>query len=703
MKDLHSVFSSLRKKGKEQYTLLSGCLFFSSMLITAFCMILYSPTVQNTLPPGGDSRKQVMMVFVLAVIGCAAFCVYAAGLFFRYKSREAGVFLALGISRRELGRQFHRELIQISLGSCLSGILLGTPVCWIIWWIFRITLVNTPEMLLIFDLRGYIIPALFLLFALTALLLMQHRFLARVNVLDIIQESHRAESVHAVPRWYGWGGILMILAGGLLGYFMPTFFILVLHWYAPSFITAVFYLPALIGLYWVLLYTVVDGWHHGKKRYAHLIENGMMQFQGRQTVRNMLVITVLIAGAYFAAFYVPTLMTGGKLEISNRPVDYSFFYRADQNQITRSEIEALAQSHGVVLADYTAAPSASLAVDGEAEVEAYGPLGTTYTLEYRKQLKESRFFPVSSWNAFTGDSLTLRPGECAATLNRYGEFIEIKLVTNPFTGNELPVTTIPTVLNSEQFRDILVLSDSDYASITQGLPADWQEMQVVFNAPQDSYPFAKALFDSIVQRSSPETALWDGYDRIIRANTLASGKAYWADDPEGNHLPVIDLEHPDSSDFRTNWMYMPRFRILDENDFVSNFAVFLLLFLFVSILCFAAVMVILYTRSQTLILSNLLVYEDLRKLGASNRYLCKTSKGQIRRVFFAPVLIGTFLIFSLFLLILSSNSGSLILDHAECLSLGYCLLIIAAMSGLLYLLYRKTVKKAWHTLHLQAL
>lgn len=240
------------------------CLFFGSLLITAFCMMMYSPTVQNTLPQGGDSRKQVMMIFILAVIGCAAFSVYASGLFFRYKSRETGVFLALGLSRKTLGQQLRHEVIQLAVASCGAGLILGTPLCWLIWSLFRLSLVDTPEMALIFDLRAYLIPLAFLLFVLIMLLVMQKRFLARVNVLDIIQESHRAEPVRAVPQWYGWGGILMIAIGCLLGYFVPSFCVRVLHWYAPAVFTAPFYLPALIGLYWVLLYTVVGGWHRGK-------------------------------------------------------------------------------------------------------------------------------------------------------------------------------------------------------------------------------------------------------------------------------------------------------------------------------------------------------------------------------------------------------------------------------------------------------
>lgn len=154
MKDIRAVFSALRKNGKGQYKLLSGCLFFGSLLITAFCMMMYSPTVQNTLPQGGGSRKQVMMIFILAVIGCAAFSVYASGLFFRYKSKETGVFLALGLSRKTLGQQLRREVIQLAVVSCGAGLILGTPLCWLIWSLFRLSLVDTPEMALIFDLRA---------------------------------------------------------------------------------------------------------------------------------------------------------------------------------------------------------------------------------------------------------------------------------------------------------------------------------------------------------------------------------------------------------------------------------------------------------------------------------------------------------------------------------------------------------------------
>ena len=223
---------------------------------------------------------------------------------------------------------------------------------------------------------------------------------------------------------------------------------------------------------------------------------------------------------------------------------------------------------------------------------------------------------------------------------------------------------------------------------------------MLFNAENDSYAFSKALLHSIVAHSGPETAVFDGYDRISRINAHKAGEEYWGDQVEELNLPVIDLSQPDTSDFQLNWLYMPKFQALDDGNFLSNFAVFLLLFVFVAILCFGAVGVILYTRSQTLMLSNAWVYEDLRKLGASNRYLKKTAQGQIKRVFFSPILIGTVLMLGFYTLILLANGGDMVLDQNERMSLSVCLLVVAAMSAVFYGFYRFTLNKSWHTLHL---
>ena len=98
---------------------------------------------------------------------------------------------------------------------------------------------------------------------------------------------------------------------------------------------------------------------------------------------------------------------------------------------------------------------------------------------------------------------------------------------------------------------------------------------------------------------------------------------------------------------------MPQFRILDKMDFVKTMAVFLILFVFIAVVCFAAVFVIAYTRCMTIALTNRKVYDDLRHLGASNDYLRRSVRGQVKRVFLVPALAGTGLIYGVYRLTLA--------------------------------------------------
>ncbi len=261
----------------------------------------------------------------------------------------------------------------MSLSACALGALLGTPLAWFIWQGFRLLLVDSEEMALAFDPHAYLLALAFSLFVVVMLFVMLGRFLRRTNILDVVNESRKSEPIRAVPRWYGPLGIILLAAGGFLGYMAPQFFILVLHWYAPDALTALFYLPALAGLYMILLHTVVNGWRRGSSRYRDLITSSMMKFQGRQTVRNMVVVTVLAAGAYFAAFYIPMLSSGTSSTTEDREFDYLFHYRADQDMPGREEVLHLAEEMGVTVTRYAQQAGAVLAYDGYADVVSEGP------------------------------------------------------------------------------------------------------------------------------------------------------------------------------------------------------------------------------------------------------------------------------------------------------------------------------------------
>lgn len=698
MKTFTQVYAALRRKNKGQYALLTGCCFFSVLLITAYACMMRSPTILSVLPEGGDSRKQVMMVFVLAVIGCAVFTTYAAGLFFRQKSRETGVFLALGASRRQLQAELGKELALISLGSCAAGAMLGGPLAWGIWQLFRLFLVDSQEMALAFDPEAYLLSLAFAAYVAVMLFLLGGRAVRRTNIIDIVQESHTSEPIREVKRWYGPVGIILVAVGALAGYLMPSFFVRILHWYAPSVVTAVFYLPALVGMYMMLLHTVVNGWRK-RHKYRDIIATSMMKFQGRQTVRNMLVMTLLIAGAYFAAFYAPMLSTNSAYSFASRPVDFEYHWRNDQGIPEQAEVEALAEEYDVDITSWRQVGAATLGGDGTVSVEQdNGALGTTYTTEYREVASGATFFSESAWNALTGKHIDLAPGTCANVLDDEGgsDYLsggDVTVVTNMVTGESLPVTPAEP-LRYTMLLGCYVLDDEDYAAITDGLTDIWRESWVFFNvADADaSYPFAKALFNEVVDRSGDEVMQLDAYDLVAKTLTEETGEPYDFDRENLTALgfPAMEREDRDSTEFRSYWLYMPQFRILDQNDFVTTMAVFLMLFIFIALICFAAVIVIAFTRCMTIALTSARVYDDLRHLGAPNGYLFRSVKGQVSKVFLVPAIVGTAVISAFYVMIMYFNDNRF--TPGEVAGMGTCAAVAAALSLVLYGVYRLTRK-----------
>ena len=702
MRHFSEVCRVLRRKNKSRYALLAGCSFFSVLLMTAYSCMMRSPTILSVLPEGGDSRKQVMMIFVLAVVGCAVFTAYAAGLFFRQKSRETGLFLALGAARRQLWAEMGKELAVLSLMSCAAGAALGGPLAWGVWQMFRLFLVDSQEMALTFAPAAYLLSLLFAAYVVAVLFWMGGRAVRTTNIMDVVQESHRSEPIHEVKRWYGWAGILLAVAGGLAGYLMPSFFIQVTHWYPPAIVSAIFYLPALIGVYMILLHTVVNGGRKGKA-YQNLITTSMMKFQGRQTVRTMLVMTLLIAGAYFAAFYTPTMSSNSSYKFSSCPVDFAWHMRNDQEQIGQDEVESMAQDYNVEITSWTQAEATSLGSDGMVSVEQdNGVLGVTYATEYREIASGGTFFSESAWNALTGQTVDLAPGTCANVLDddggsSYMSGGDVTIVTNMVTGQSLKVAPVQP-LQYTMLLGCYVLDDGDYTAITNGLTDYWKQTYVCFNVAdvQASYPFADALFHEMVRRASPEVEAWDP---VIRQLQMEEKGSYDYDDPaylKANDLSVIDYDQCDTSDFRNYWLYMPQFRVLDQNDFVTTMAVFLMLFVFIALICFAAVLVIAFTRCMTIAVTNARVYDDLRHLGAPNAYLFQTVRGQISRVFLVPAVVGTAVIGAFYGMILYFNDNRF--TPGEFAGMGTCAAVMAVLSALLYGVYRLTRRKVCRTL-----
>lgn len=690
MRTMRDVFQKLRKVNKKNYYLYVGCNFLALLLITAYSAMMFSPTVLEVLPEGGDSRKQMIAIFVMACVGCLVFTVYAGNLFFRMKSKEIGIMMALGAARKKLSKGLFQEVVLLSGISSAAGVVLGFPFSWILWQAFRIFMVDSEEMKLVFDPRGYLVAGIFWLAVIGAAYLIARRFLFRTNIMDVVNEIRKSEPIHDVKAWCGPAGILLLLAGAVAGYSAPGVYMEVAKRLPPVWINLL-YIPVFIGIYMILLHTVVRGWHNGKRYpYKGIITKNMMKFQGRQTVNNMLVVTILIAGGCFGVFYIPMLQTSAFRSIDQREYDYFYHYRQDQNIPEGEEVKNLAQKYGVEINDWQEAVSIVMARDGWLEtVDDTGK----FQEEYQERASEISCISESTFRQITGQDIEVDSGKEQLVLGKDGQGKErvdtsVTQLTNMETGEVYPVEWDGYLYSSLLGLEYAVLDDRDFEEMSKGLSSQWKEYMIFFQVKEDNYQFAQELFDNIVDASGPECAYSSFYDRVRKIENEKKGEVYWGDtEPDAK----IDYEKRNGSQFRLNWKYMPKFSILDIQDQVRTMAVFLMMFLFIAIVCFSAALIIAYTRCLTIGINNRQVFEDLKKLGAGPRYLYLSVQGQVSKVFLVPSFVGMGAMYILYFMIMFANDGRLLTD--EILGMAACLGVILFIALIVWGVYRYTLKQ----------
>lgn len=437
---MNQLENKLRRADRKQAVLYLFCNFVSLLLITAYSAMMFSPTVLLVLPEGGDSRKQMVAIFVLALFGCVVFTVYASNLFFRKKSRQLGALMALGASRKRLAPGLFREVVLLSGASSLLGIIAGLPFVYLLWGGFRLFIVDSKEMQLRLDLKCLYLSAVFFVIVVAFSCVTACRYLKRTNIIDVIHEEHKNEPVKNLGRWCGPVGLILILVGAVCGFQAPSVYMKLFSRY-PTALINLLYVPVFVGLYMVMLHTVVHGWRsHRKDPYRNIIARSMMKFQGKQTVNNLLVSTVLIAGSAFAIFYLPMMGMGHILDVNSRPFDYYYHYRMDQTIPEQEEIAALAADYGLSIRDFRSCPYLILGRDGIMEIEE----GRSFHDEYVYLAGSVNVLPESGYSALTGVPITVSPGEyhivsTTEETDTYFYSTDITFMINMVTRDAIPV------------------------------------------------------------------------------------------------------------------------------------------------------------------------------------------------------------------------------------------------------------------------
>ncbi len=687
------ITAKLRKKNRDQYLLLGICIFLSGILVTSFTMMYFSPSIQELLPPGGDTRKLMKLMMGVVMIGCLIFTLYGSSLFFRKKSREFGVMLALGEERGALAGQLAKELAAVVVKYVLSGILLAVPVSYLIWKLFQAIALNTARLKYRPGNAGIFAGILFAAILSLCILILGIRFIRQADIMNILNASRKTEMVREIKPWFGRLGAALVAAGLFLAMAVPQLTVRLFRQGMPA-IWNVTYLLGIAGLYLIVLSAVgySKKGKHPEKYYKNIISTNLMRFTARQTTRNMLCIAllvfVMVGSAFWGVMYYFSAMDGG----GEAPYDYSWHYPAKEAQIGKKETEKIAREHKVTLTAYEDLDSLQLVIRYTGrdmdEQKRY------FDAEYEKL---ATFIAASDFERISGRSISLKAGEYqTVTTTDFQENVWVSVdclneIENPATGERM----VPEFRGTAEFDNLAIgsdpfaflLSDEDYNRFAKDLPDDWKEKHAFFNAEYMTdagdkkfyeYEFADAVIREYIARATELSNHYGLYDSREEELALAAGKEY-------GYAGKIDLS-PDNPQIMDDWKYAPFSKIFLQANAMEMVAVFVLLSIYISVISLTAAGIMSYIRSITIAMDNRQLFEDLRRLGTDDAYEEKVIKVQLRKIFAYPVAAGCTVVglFSLFL----TYFNDMRLQAFEVNMLLLEVLLMIFIAGVLYVVYR---------------
>lgn len=651
--------------------------------------------VQSRLPIGGDSRKMLYMVYAVAVLGCVLFIIYATGLFLRFKSREVGIFMALGTPKRVLAKTLTKEIVLLILKLGIAGIIIGGVIAFVFGKVYEGFVQSATGDSFSLPLTGFIGSFLFVTITVCIVMGMAVRFLKRANLIEILNEERRTEPIkkNVDTKYLVWG--IILIAVGLLGGLIIPYIVSTMLKRSLSGFPYIFYVLVFIGLYRVMVYSIAvhKKGRHPQKYYKNLISFGMMKFQGISVVRNMLIVTLLIAGSLFAIFFSATNLIQGLGSAASEANDISYRYLGDAEKLTQEQVEKLAEDYQVGIDNYREAEFLRLLGSGVSR-ENYDKSGKLIE-EYRKQDYIKNFISADEFERVTGIAVNVQPG-MYQYISREGNnenywFLpdDLDLVQNPDSGLQKPLSYAGTVEYSSFFYHYgqdgnanYILNDEDYAELEKGLSDEMHMTHILFDLSDtgDTYGFSKDLYARYCNSVSDSMKKMSAYDEYREAT-----------DSEYSYSEPVEIE-PERLGMEIDWKYAPVFVPIQEKSFVQSYATLLLIFIFVAIVCLVSAGVIGYTRSITVAIKSKSVLMDVKKLGADRTYLNRVLKEQVKKVYVLPTIVAVVLMFVYYTLTLWQNDGTITLNEYPMIAVN--VLTCLAVCIYQYVLYRYSLKKA---------
>ena len=620
---LSDISKKLFKNSRKQYGLFFFSIVFSIAMTGAYGVLQYSPTVTNILVDGGSTQTISQAMFFGSMSGIMIFLVYADNLFLKFKSREIGIFLSLGIDRRSVQKIVAKEYTLLFQIAALIGLLLSVPLAYLCWAFLNVFL-KTQETTFSIGWTGFFIAVLFSLSNWMILLTTNRRYIKNVDVLKIIKTSDENEEAKT-------GKLFLLILGALL---VPVgiiaFFTLQ---NIGGFINTLLAFLGLAGAVWGVYVLIIQCASVGdilkkyqeRAYYKNIVFYNLLKQKIRQYTRSIFVATLLITFTVFGIGFIAAGFIDGYHVALNEPYDYTI-NATYEHPMTEQRIYEIAEESNATITDMERIDCLLLGVQNNYKngVQDWSSRIVVSEKNFRALTGGDIFVPKGSYTVYYDSSMDYK-------LNAFSS--DRSLFYNPVTEQEClfiqnePICRDGLFNTRSVFSSFLILNDEDYNAISDSLTNRYKAVSYMVNVEnwKSTSDFQNSILQAVVSDNHGVIFTnWHNSATFAKTGSQAEYLPF-----EGNETRIARV-----------WSLYPLSKLSSTTTQFEAFATYLMLMLFIAILAFVSAVMVMGLKLISTIWEDAEVYDDLWKLGMKRKKIKALITKQMLFVYFIPTVLG---------------------------------------------------------------
>lgn len=625
--NLNSIQRKLVRKDLKFNVLFGLSVAFSIILFCSQGILLFSKTITNILMAGGSTYTVAFGMYLISAVGLLFFNVYANSVYFKIKTRQIGVFMALGVTSKDCGKMFRKEFLIIYIVSAVLGLILATPFSWIVWEVLS-SWIEITSISFSIGLKGILIAALYAVLICIMLLIINLNQIENLDIIAILRTESSNELIKGNKGIKGIRGIFMTIIGIVLFNISATKD----SWF--KLLMVPFLMIAVLGMYNIAVYITFIGdvvkKVSIKHYYKHMLHYNLIKQKGKQYAIAIFVSSILIFVTIFGVCFNSASFLELTNEIKKVPYDFAVLSNFQTKDLNQEKLKKLAQESGVHLTDFHQLNLIYIARKYEYKngFQEWGPCYVISQKDYEKVTNKGCKIADNSFVAFSNDNMG------NGILNTYNEgdncfYNPVKKQDFKLNLQEMQVSD--SVNSNGSINDFIVLNDSQYKNLEQKVDEKHKLTYYLFNSSHKSNLHQKIL-DEILSECKNKMY-------IDLVNSVANDKRL------ENGEKIIDGDK--ILDYNSNKLYAARwwdmYPFARESAMSVQFEVFGVYLVFVFYICFVTIISAIIIMSSKVISSlwqDVKSYKIASSIGMNGKEIYDLIGRQIRFIYFIPAIIG---------------------------------------------------------------